>query len=284
MEKHRCDFSVRAMSRVLKVSSSGFYSFLKRGPSKRAQEDEELLNELMEVYTESEERSGRPKLLKALQARGHRVGGERVRKLMKQARIKAKLKKKFRVATTDSNHSYPVSANLLRRNFHAERPNQIWVSDITYVRVKSNWVYLCTVIDLYSRKVVGWSLQKTMATELVTDAVNNALAVRKINPWELTFHSDRGSQYASYRFRDLLKEYKIKSSMSRKGDCWDNAVAESFFATIKSECIYWRSFASIQEARMEIFKYIECFYNRKRLHSYLGYVSPDNFELMKRAA
>ena len=196
---------------------------------------------------------------------------------MKQHNIFSKTKRKFK-ATTNSNHKLPISNNILNREFTVTKPNTYWVGDISYIWTQEGWLYLATVIDLYSRAIVGWSLQERMTSKIVEDALLMAINKRKLKTG-LLFHSDRGSQYASDSFRKILKKYKIISSMSRKGNCWDNAVAESFFKTIKTELIYHCNYQTREEASQSIFEYIEVFYNRKRLHSSIGYMSPMQFEV-----
>ena len=214
---------------------------------------------------------------------GYRVSENRVAKIMKNIGLSAQIKRKFRVLTTNSSHSYPISPNLLNQDFHVSEPNKAWVSDITYVKSAKGWLYLCVILDLFSRKVVSWSLADHMRTEMVIEALDRAVEPNKPQAG-LIFHSDRGSQYASYRFRDKLNEYKFVSSMSRKGSCYDNAVAESFFGSLKVEEIHKNKYLNIFEVRRSIFEYIEIFYNRNRKHSYLGYKSPIKFEEQYRAA
>jgi transposase InsO family protein len=257
---------------------------LKRGFSARYISDQKLTREIVRIFQSSDRQYGRPKIQKELLALGFRVSDKRVWRLMQKARIRPISARRFRVQTTDSNHSLPVSANLLRQNFDAAAPDRIWVSDITYIRTRRGWLYLCIIVDLYSRRIVGWSLRPHMRTSLVLDALSRAMASRKVEPWKLIFHSDRGSQYASRAFRAVLREYRIISSMSRKGNCYDNAVAESTIGLIKKELVYARQFDNLFDAHPEIFRYIEGFYNRKRIHSRLGYVSPEEFELTRSAA
>lgn len=257
---------------------------MKRKESRRDQDDRVLLREIRKIFLESGKRYGRPKLLEGLRNQGYRVGGNRVGKLMQRAGIRSICTKKWKVATTDSKHNMPVSANLIGRNFSAPGPNRVWVSDITYIRTKTGWLYLCVILDLYSRRIVGWSLQPHMKATLVCEALRRALAKRTVEPWKLIFHSDRGSQYASNLVRNLLRENKIISSMSRKGDCYDNAVAESVFGIIKRELVHITELENLVDTRREMFQYIEGFYNRRRIHSYLDYMSPEEFELAGRAA
>ena len=284
MAQHRSTFPVEMMSKLLGVSKSGFYDWRKRQPSRRAREDADLTRLLQQIFEQSKQTYGRPRLHRELRRLGYRVSAKRVGKLAKRAGIRPISQKKFKTRTTDSRHSLPISANLLRRDFSAERPDQVWVSDITYVRVKTGCAYLCTILDLYSRKVVGWSVAMNMKVDLVRQTLAKALGNRTVAPWELTFHSDRGSQYASRAFREELKRHKIKSSMSRTGDCFDNAVAESFFGTLKTERLCHRQYADLEELRLDLFAYIDGFYNRRRMHSYLDYMSPDDFERRVEAA
>lgn len=284
MALHRSTFTVQAMSRVLGVSRSGFYDWLKRPLSLRKQEDEFILRIMWKIFLESGKRYGRDKIQDELRKRSIHIGDDRAYRLMKKAGIRAITQKKHRVRTTDSSHKYPISANLLKRDFSAKEPNRVWVSDITYIRARTGWLYLCIIVDLYSRKIVGWSLRPHMQASLVTEALSRALAYRKVQPWKLIFHSDRGSQYASREFRKVLYENSIISSMSRTGDCYDNAVAESMFALIKRELVHVTDFENIIDTRRELFRYIEGFYNRRRSHSYLGYLSPDDFEYAGKVA
>jgi len=284
MALHRSTFAVQAMSRILGVSRSGFYDWLKRPLSRRKQEDEFILRIMWKIFLESGKRYGRDKIQDELRKRSIRIGDDRAYRLLKMAGIRPITQQKRRVKTTDSSHNYPVSANLLKRNFETEEPNRVWVSDITYIRARTGWLFLCVIVDLYSRKIVGWSLRPHMQASLVTEALNRALASRKVKPWNLIFHSDRGSQYAGREFRRALQENRIISSMSRTGDCYDNAVAESTFALIKRELVHVSDFENIVDARRELFRYIEGFYNRRRTHSYLDYLSPDDFEYAGKVA
>ena len=235
------------------------------------------------IHAEVKQEYGWPKMWKELVARGIRVGKERVRKLMQRHGIKARGKRKF-VVTTDSKHNLPIAPNLLERNFSPEAPNQVWTSDITYIATDEGWLYLTGVIDLFSRQVVGWSMRDNMQTNAVTDALRMAWFRRRPPPG-LIFHSDRGSQYCSHEFQGAIKSYEMKSSMSRKGNCWDNAVAESFFATLEWELIERHRWKTQDEARSAVFEYIETWYNARRRHSSLGYLSPTQYELaLKRRA
>jgi len=264
------------MCQVLNVSRSGYYSWLNRTPSKRKLENEKLKIKIAEIYWQNRGTYGSPRIHKKLKKEGYHYNIKRIEKLMKELGLKARQKRKFKV-TTDSNHNYPVKENLLKREFDVDTPNKAWVSDITYISTQEGWLYLTVIIDLYSRKVVGWSMNKRMTKQLVIDAL--IMAVKKRKPSKgLIFHSDRGSQYASHDFQNSLLRYGMKSSMSRKGDCWDNAVAESFFSSLKIELIYHNRYQYRSQARQDIFEYIEVFYNKDRLHSYLDYKSPEEYE------
>lgn len=266
------------MCKVFKVTKSSYYRWLKEGPSKRWQEDERLLVEIMDIFVESKESYGSPRMTRELRAKGWTVGKEKVAKMMRAADLRAKRKKKFKI-TTDSKHNYPVAPNLLNRKFRAARPGEIWVSDITYVRIKNGWMYLTVIIDLYDRKVIGWSMSEGLsAAETIIPAWIMATWKRPIIQ-ELIFHSDRGTQYACNEFTKILRVNKlISQSMSRKGNCWDNAVAESFFKTIKVEWIYGQNFINQEQAQLSIFEWIESWYNRRRRHSALGYQTIEEFE------
>ena len=231
------------------------------------------------VFEENAKTYGYRKMYKHLKGSGVKCYENQIEKLMKMAGISPKRKKKYRV-TTNSKHNLPISPNLLKRNFNVEKLNKVWVGDITYIWTREGWLYLSTVIDLCSRRVVGYSTGKRLTKRLVLESLENAIKSRKPEKG-LIFHSDRGSQYASNDFRKLITKHKIEQSMSRKGDCWDNAVAESFFKTIKCELTYWQYFRSRKEAEMKIFEYIEMFYNTRRLHSSIDYISPAAFEKKK---
>ncbi len=269
------------MARLLEVSRSGFYSHLKIEGKEPDAVESWLIIELRRLYDLHERCYGLRRLWDALKDEGYAYSRLTVARAMKKAGISGKKRKKFRLCTTDSNHSFPISPNLLKRNFHASGPNRVWVSDITQVRVGSRWLYLCAIQDLYSRRIVGWSMKSHMETSLLRDALEMATLQRGMHSG-LIFHSDRGSQYASHEFRQTLGRHGFLSSMSRKGDCWDNACAESFFASMKKE-LNCRSFESIKDARNRIFDYIELFYNRRRKHSYLGNISPEQFEMQRVA-
>jgi len=266
------------MCKVFKVTKSSYYRWLSEGPSKRWQENEKLLVEIMDIFEESKDSYGSIRMTRELKARGWAVGQNKVAKMMRAAGIRAKRRRKFKV-TTDSKHNYPVAPNLLNRKFRATRPGEVWVSDITYVRTKKGWMYLTVIIDLYDRKVIGWSMSEGLSTaETIIPAWIMATWNRPITQ-ELIFHSDRGTQYACNEFTKILRANKlISQSMSRKGNCWDNAVAESFFKTIKVEWIYGQNFINQEQAQLSIFEWIESWYNRRRRHSALGYQTIEEFE------
>ncbi len=272
----RAEFPIATMCRVLKVSRSGYYAWRERGPSKRAVRDVELTAQVVDIHKGSRGTYGSPRIHAELLENGEKVSRKRVARLMKQEGVSGYPTKKF-VTTTDSEHDRPVAANLLDRKFDVEEPNRVWAGDITYVRTWEGWLYLAVVVDLCSRKVVGWAAADHMRTDLVLCALRNALGLRRPEPG-LMHHSDRGSQYAAQDYREQLAEKGIVCSMSRKGNCWDNAVVESFFGTLKTESIHRQSFPCRRQARDEIADYIEFFYNPRRRHSSLGYISPNEFE------
>ena len=264
------------MCGCLGVSRSGYYKWLNCPQSPREAQNKLLDAEIINVYEANQGNYGSPRITKDLQAANIPCSENRVSRRMAAMGIKAKGKKKFK-ATTDSNHKHPVFDNLLKRNFYASAPNQKWVSDITYVWTDEGWLYLCVYLDLFSRSVIGWSMGKRINRQLVCDALTMALWRRGF-PKNVIVHTDRGSQYASKQYRRLLKNHGLIGSMSRKGDCWDNSVAESFFKTLKYEHVNDFSFKTRAQAKQEIFEYIEVYYNKKRRHSYLGYLSPEMFE------
>ena len=236
----------------------------------------ELIALVKGIHRESRGTYGSRRMSKGLREKGYNIGRYRARTLMRMAEVSVKRKGKYKV-TTDSHHVYPVAPNILNRQFDVAAPNQVWVSDITYLWTKEGWLYLAVVMDLYSRKIVGWSMDKRMTQDLVKNALTMA-AGRRQPENGLIHHSDRGSQYAAHAYQDLLVEYGMICSMARRGDCWDNAVIESFFGTLKREMVYRTRYETRMEAKRDIVDYIEMFYNGKRLHSYLGYISPDQFD------
>ncbi len=275
---HRKRWRISVMCRVLKVARSGFYAWCKRRPSARAKRNEQLLTKIRQAHGENRELYGSPRVHRALLIDGQVVSRNTVAKLMRQAKIRAKTRKRFVPRTTDSAHQKPVARNKLNRNFQASAPNRKWLADITYVPTEQGWLYLAAVLDVFSRKIVGWSMAHHLETDLPADALKMALLRRHPRPDDLLHHSDRGVQYASEDYQHLLNQHGIEVSMSNKGDCWDNAMMESFFATLKTELVHQENYATHDQARQSIFEYVEMFYNRKRLHSSLGYISPESFE------
>ena len=266
------------MCKAFKVSKSGYYQWLYRKPSARAEETQKIKKMIKSVYRDSKGRYGSPRITEELKSRGVKVSRPRVARMMKSEGIQSIVRKKYKVSTTDSNHEHAISENHLDRNFKADKPGQKWVSDITYIHTQQGWLYLTIILDLYDRKIIGWAMSDNLTTkDTVLAAWQMALINRSING-HLIFHSDRGVQYASKEFRNELKGKPITQSMSRKGNCWDNAVAENFFKILKSELIYHHHFFSLQYAKKEVFEFIEIWYNRKRRHSYLGYLTPAEFE------
>jgi transposase InsO family protein len=267
------------MCRVLGVSRSGYYAWLARKPSAAEVRREELTEEITAIHAEVKGRYGSPRIHAELVDRGHACCVNFVAKVMRKAGIAAKTKRKFR-QTTDSNHSMPVAENVLDREFDPEEPNASWVADVTYIPTREGWLYLAVVEDLFSRMVVGWSMSETMTSRLVVDALEMALVRRLTLKGSLVLvaHSDRGSQYASEHYQRRLREERIACSMSRRGNCWDNAPMESFFASLKKELVHHEDYATREQARASIFEYIEAFYNRVRRHSSLGYVAPAEYE------
>lgn len=265
------------MCKTLEVSRSGFYAWLGREESARASEDRRLTSLIRDIFKEGRGTYGVPRVHRTMKNRGVYCGRGRVARLMKAAGLRSKVRRKFRVNTTDSKHDHPIAPDLLDRDFTAERPNQVWVSDITYIPTDEGWLYLGSTMDLFSRLIVGWSMSTTLETPVVINALQMAID-RRSPKAGLIHHSDRGVQYASKDFRDLLKAHGMRASMSRKGNCYDNAAKESFFHTLKTELVHHEHYRTRAQARASIFEYIEAFYNRQRMHSTLGYRSPVEFE------
>lgn len=272
----KAGFPVRLLCRVLGVSRAGFYAWHTRGLSPHAHADERLGLEIAAIHAESRQRYGSPRVHAELGDRGHRVGRKRVARLMRQRGLAGRRRRRFR-ATTDSCHAFPVTANVLARQFEQAAPDVAWVTDITYIATGEGWLYLAAILDLCSRAVVGWAVSERITRELTLEALDMALH-RRCPRQGLLHHSDRGSQYASGDYQAVLAEHGIVCSMSRRGNCWDNAVAESFFATLKVELVHDAAWATRAVARAELFEYIEVFYNGQRRHSSLGYLSPRAFE------
>ena len=264
------------MCRVLDVSTAGFYKWRKEPASLRAQKRELLENRILQTFEDFDARYGAPRITEELQAEGLPCSINTVAQIMKSRGIRARNGKGFKYSSFSA-AMLNVEENLLQRDFSADRPNQKWTSDITYIWVNNQWIYLATVLDIYSRRIVGWAIDSSMTDELCIKALKMAFANRPVQPG-LLIHSDRGVQYRSRRYQDFMRNHHCIISMSRKSNCWDNAVMESFFSRLKVELIYAKQFNSIQEAKSAIFEYIEVFYNRRRRHSALGYQSPADFE------
>jgi transposase InsO family protein len=268
---------IKVMCEVLGVSRSGYYAWHGRPASARDQADGELVVAIKAAHKLGRGKYGSPRIHRALRRNGTRVGKKRVARLMQQEGIVAKRRKKFCI-TTDSKHSDPVAPNILNREFNIAQPNTAWVTDVTYVWTQQGWLYLAAILDLCSRRVVGWAASANNDRQLALEALERAKTSRRPRPG-LLHHSDRGSVYASRDYRNKLSSYAMIPSMSRKGDCWDNAVAESFFATIKGEMLDHETFETRAEATSAIADYVDAFYNVHRLHSSIGYVSPIEFEM-----
>jgi transposase InsO family protein len=263
---------VEKMCQILDVSRSSYYAWLKRPESKRSRENKVLLEEIKAAYDDSRKTYGSLRVHAELKRKNIKCSKNRVARIMKENNIISITKRKYKV-TTDSNHSFPVSENILAQDFAATAPNEKWVTDITYIPTTEGWLYLAAILDLYTKEIVGMSMSTTMTRQLVIDALNNA-KTRKRPPRGIIHHSDRGSQYASHDYQKVLKKNGFIGSMSRKGNCYDNACIESFWGTLKTELIYRNPLMTRDEARLAIFEYVEVFYNRKRLHSALGYKTP----------
>ena len=279
---HREAFPVSPMCRVLEVGRSGFYAWLNRYESPISRENRWLATEIKTIHKESRQTYGSPRVHADLKDKGYTIGKHRVARLMREHGIVSRHRKKFR-ATTDSKHDHPVAENKLERQFNVSEPGQCWVSDITYIPTQEGWLYLAVTLDLFHRRVIGWAMDRWINRWLVMRALNMAIQNSNLKPG-LIHHSDRGVQYACQDFQALLNIHGIECSMSRKGDCWDNAVAESFFHTLKVELVHDRNYKTRLSARKDIFEYIEVFYNRQRRHSYLDYLSPVEFELQANAS
>jgi putative transposase len=277
MKHLAADYPLEDLAWAMDVSRSGYYRWRKAPESKCDQTSRQLTEHIRRIHLENRKCYGSPRIFQELRRRGIQTSENRVARLMKAAGIKARTKRAFRPRTTESNHSNPIAPNRLKRMDRPTIPNQIWVADITYVWTREGWVYLAAVMDLFSRRIVGWSLNPTMETSLVKEALQRALVSRRPASG-LLHHSDRGTQYASSAFRALLHSWQIKPSMSGPACCYDNATMESFWSTLKTEIQQPRPFETIQDARRAIFDYIETFYNPKRLHSALDYQSPVDFE------
>jgi transposase InsO family protein len=273
------EHAILLLCELFAVSSSGYYDWQKRllTPSRRAQENDELLQHIKSIHAQSRSTYGSPRVTARLRQVGRKHGRNRVARLMKEHGLCGRQQRRYRLHTTDSNHDQPIAPNLLAAAPKPTAPNQIWAADITYINTQEGWLYLAAILDLYSRKIVGWSIGPVIDTSLILAALHMALVGQR-PPHNLLLHSDRGVQYASARYRAVLAHAGLLPSMSRKGNCYDNAFIESFWSTLKLELVYRRDFATHLQARTEIFDYIEIFYNRQRAHSALGCLSPFDFE------
>ena len=276
IDKHRNLFEIGIMCRILEVSRSGYYAWRNRAASQRKIANQELVDEIQRVFHENRQVYGPVRIWKALKKEGLKCGRDRIARLMKENQLVIK-RPKWRMVTTKADKSKIPAPNLLAQQFEADTPNQKWCSDITYIPTSDGWLFLAVTLDLYSRKVVDWAMDRTMTAQLVCDAYQMALAGRKPESG-LTHYSDRGSQYTSHDFQRLIKSCKALPRMSAKGNCYDNAVAESFFGTLKAECVPEKGYPKRTTGKSDLFSYIEGFYNRKRLHSSIGYCSPEEFE------
>jgi len=278
IDENKDKYPIEKMANALGISRGGYYKDKKKPVSDREINNIKLKEEIKYIFIRNRKAYGSPKIYDELQDNSIKCGKNKVARLMREMGLKSSRYKKFKVVTTNSDHNYPISENVLNRDFTVSKANKVWVSDLTYISTDEGWLYLCIILDLFSRNIVGWSMADNMKTEMVIDALNMAYLRR--NPHDgLVFHSDQGVQYASCNFRDCLRDKKMISSMSRKGNCWDNAPAESFFSTLKMELIYQSKYSTREMAKRSIFEYIEVFYNRERRHSKLGSMSPFQFEL-----
>jgi len=273
---HKAEHRIGKMCKVLEVSRSGYHKYLHQKMSGLRLEKLRIIELIKKIYSESGESFGRLRIRQALRLLGYQINKKRIQRIMRETGLCAKARRKYKV-TTKSKKDAKFAENKLNQQFTVTVPNKIWVSDITYIWTSEGWLYLAIVLDLYSRKIVGWSMSNRMTASLVTDAIEQAFMSREIED-QLIFHSDRGSQYTSNEVRELLEKHNCVQSMSAKGNCYDNAVAESFFKSLKVELIYWEKYLTRRSAISSIFAYIEIFYNRRRLHSTLGYCSPEEFE------
>jgi transposase InsO family protein len=277
MKRLAVEFPLARLCEVFELWRSGYYAWLKRKPSRRQWADQQLLPRIHQAYAEGRGAYGSPRVTHELKARRQQCGRHRVARLMRQAGLRGEQKPAFRPRTTDSNHAWPIAPNRLKDAPPPQAPDQVWVSDITYIATGQGWLYLAVVMDLCSRKIVGWALADHLKTPLVSAALRRALAARRPGPG-LVHHSDRGVQYASGDYQKLLAAWQILPSMSAQGNCYDNAAAEAFFSTLKRELLHRQRWHSAGEVELALFDYLESFYNRKRLHSALAYRSPAQFE------
>jgi transposase InsO family protein len=277
IDRYRSDYPVVCMCRVLGVSSSGYYAWRQRGPSRRAEMDQVLQRRIQRIHQESRGIYGSPKIHERLRQEGIRCSRKRVIRLMKLANISSRRRRSYK-HTTRRNVAHPVAPNRLKQQFVATKPNEIWLTDITYIRTEEGWLYLAAVLDLFSRRILGWSMAARMTETLTHKALQMAIASRQEMPDNLLHHSDRGSQYTSADYQALLVQNNMLASMSGVGNCYDNAPMESFFSLLKTELVHHERYSSRRDARTSIFDYIEVFYNRKRIHGAIGYMTPTSFE------
>jgi putative transposase len=277
IQRHAQEFAIKVLCEVLQVTKSGFYAWKKRPMSERQQRREQLVGRIRQTHEKSRRIYGSPRVTAQLNASGVIVCENTVARYMREEGVASKVKRRFRVKTTDSKHDHPVAMNVLNRSFQAEAPDRKWCVDITYVPTAQGWLYLAAVIDLCSRMIVGWAMADHLRAELCLDALSMAIQNRRPGPG-LLHHSDRGVQYACQAYRSFVDRQQMQVSMSRTGNCYDNAVMESFFGTLKTELVYHENYPTRGEARLSIFEYIEVFYNRQRRHSAIGYMSPEAFE------
>jgi transposase InsO family protein len=267
------------MCKVLQVSKSGYYGWKNRSENKRSKRQLLLKEKIKRIYQSGKQRYGSPRIRQQLLAEGVPVSAKTVAKYMRQMGLQSLIRKKYRLSTTDSNHCYTISQNLLCRDFRTSTIGTKWAGDLTYIKTAEGWLYLAVVMDLADRKIVGWAMSETMQADSTTvAALKMAFNNRKIEKRSLLFHSDRGVQYACHSFRQLLQTKQVTQSMSRKGNCWDNAVVESFFKTMKTEMVYHHTFENMQQAKLSLFEYIEIWYNKQRIHSAIGYKTPCQME------
>ena len=278
IEDRRADYPVTLLCDVLGVSPAGYYAWRSRPESRRSAANRDLVDDIKRVHRDTSGRYGSPRIHAELRAQGRGVSRGRIERLMRQRGIRAIMAPPRRVRTTDSRHDLPIAPNLLNRNFRADAPNRIWLTDITYIETDQGWLYLATVMDLYSRRIVGWAMADHLRADLPLAALRMAISVQRPGAG-LILHSDRGVQYASADYREVIQSAGFQASMSRKADCYDNAPMESFFHTLKTELVHHRHYATRAEATRDIFAYIEGFYNRTRRHSAIGYISPIEMEL-----
>ena len=278
IEDRRADYPVTILCDVLSVSPAGYYAWRARPESRRAADNRQLVDDIKRVHGDTSGRYGSPRIYAELRAQGRGVSRGRIERLMRRHGIRANTARPRRARTTDSRHDFPIAPNILDRNFTAAAPNQVWLADITYIETDQGWLYLASVMDLYSRKIVGWAMADHLRTDLPLAALAMAISVQRPGAG-LIHHSDRGVQYASAEYRKMMQSAGFRASMSRKADCYDNAPMESFFHTLKTELVHHQHYATREDARRDIFAYIEGFYNRTRRHSAIGYLSPIEMEL-----